>query len=68
MFIKRKTRAGKAYAYRLLLSFKTSVTYQKSSFNFTPGGSVHCSFEAGQKNNKSIGIKCSYSNTSCGFE
>ena len=27
MFIKRKTRAGNAYAYRMLPSFKTSVTY-----------------------------------------
>ena len=27
MFIKRKTTAEKAYAYRVLLSFKTSVTY-----------------------------------------
>ena len=27
MFIKRKTRAGKAYAYRMLLSFKTLLTY-----------------------------------------
>ena len=26
--IKRKTRAGKAYAYRMFLSFKTSVTYK----------------------------------------
>ena len=25
-----KTRAGKAYAYRMLLSFKTSVTYKKN--------------------------------------
>ena len=30
MFIKRKTRAGKAYAYRMLLSFKTSLTYKKN--------------------------------------
>ena len=29
MFIKRKTRAGKAYIYPLLLSCKTSVTYEK---------------------------------------
>ena len=28
MFIKRKTRAGQAYAYRMLLGFKTSVTYK----------------------------------------
>ena len=27
MFIKRKTTAEKAYAYRVPLSFKTSVTY-----------------------------------------
>ena len=26
MFIKRKTRAGKTYAYRMLLSFETSLT------------------------------------------
>ena len=32
MFIIRKTRAGMAYAYRMLLSLKTSVTYIK---NFT---------------------------------
>ena len=35
MFVKRKTRAGKAYAHRMLLSFKTSVTYEKK-INFTP--------------------------------
>ena len=29
MFIKRKTRAGKAYAYRILLSFKALVAYKK---------------------------------------
>ena len=29
MFIKGKTRAGKASAYRMLLSFKTLVTYKK---------------------------------------
>ena len=28
MFIKRETRAGKTYAYRMLLGFKTSVTYK----------------------------------------
>ena len=28
MFIKRETRAAKAYAYRMLLGFKTSVTYK----------------------------------------
>ena len=27
MFIKGKTKAGKAYGYRMLLSFKTSATY-----------------------------------------
>ena len=27
MFIKRKIRAGNTYTYRMLLSFKTSVTY-----------------------------------------
>ena len=30
MFIKRKTRVGKTYAYRMLLSFQTSVTYKKN--------------------------------------
>ena len=35
MFIKRKPRAGKAPAYRLLLSIKTSVTYKKNILNFT---------------------------------
>ena len=29
MFPKRKTRAGKVCVYRILLSFKTSVTYKK---------------------------------------
>ena len=29
MFIKRKTRAGKVYAYRMLPSFKTLVTYKQ---------------------------------------
>ena len=29
MFIKRKTRLGKAYAYRMILSFKTLVTFMK---------------------------------------
>ena len=29
MFIKRKTRAEKAYTYRMLLSFQAMVTYQK---------------------------------------
>ena len=28
MFIRRENRAGKAYVYRMLLSFKTSVTYE----------------------------------------
>ena len=31
IFIKSKTRAGKAYAYRMLLSFKTLVAYKKIS-------------------------------------
>ena len=36
MFIKRKTRVGKAYAYRMLLSLKTSVTDKKKIFfNYT---------------------------------
>ena len=26
MFIKRKTRAGKAYGYKMLVTFNTSVT------------------------------------------
>ena len=30
MFIKRKVRAGKAYASRMFLSFKTSVTFIKN--------------------------------------
>ena len=32
MFIKRKTRVGKAYAYRMLLSLKMSVTDKKKIF------------------------------------
>ena len=32
MFIKRKTRVGKAYAYRMLLSLKMSVTDKKIFF------------------------------------
>ena len=38
-----KIRAGKAYAYRMLFSFNTSVTYRKK-FNFTPENCVR--FEA----------------------
>ena len=34
MFMKRKSRPGKVYAYRMLVSFKTSVTYEKKN-NFT---------------------------------
>ena len=30
MFIKRKTRAGKVFDYRIHLSFKTFVTYKKN--------------------------------------
>ena len=33
MFIKRETRAGKTYAYRMLLGFKTSMTYKKKIFS-----------------------------------
>ena len=40
MFVKRKTRAGKAYSYRMLLSFKMSVT--NNFFNFTPSNCVCC--------------------------
>ena len=40
MLIKRKTRAWKACAYQMLLSFKTSVTYK--FFNFTPTNCVRC--------------------------
>ena len=29
MFIKRKTRTGKTYAYLMAVSFKTSLTYKK---------------------------------------
>ena len=39
MFIKKKkkkNRAGKAYTYRMLLSFETPTTYKKI-FTFTPG-------------------------------
>ena len=43
MLIKRKTRVGKAYPYRILLSFKTLVTYKKK-FNITPDNCVR--FEA----------------------
>ena len=38
MFIKETV---KTYAYRMLLSFKTSVTYKKI-FNFTPNNFVRC--------------------------
>ena len=41
MFIKRKTRAGKAYSYRMLLSFRTLVTYEKL-FNFTQDNCGSC--------------------------
>ena len=40
MFIKRETRAGKVYAYRMLLSFKTLVTFK--IFYFTPVNCVRC--------------------------
>ena len=39
MFIKRKIRVGKAYAYRMLAIFKTSVSY-KESFNFVSDNCV----------------------------
>ena len=39
IFIKRKTRAEKAYLSRMLLSYKTSITY--NFFNFTPENCVH---------------------------
>ena len=42
MFILRKTRVGKAYAYQMLLSFKTSVIYKLFFFNFTPDNCVSC--------------------------
>ena len=41
MFIKRKTRAGKTYAYRMLLSFETSLTCN-FFFNYTPNKCVLC--------------------------
>ena len=57
MFIKRTTRAGNAYAYRMLLSFKMSLTYKKKltscrttasivkllSLDMTRFFAVHCS-------------------------
>ena len=56
MFIYRKTRAGNAYAYQMLLSFQTSVTYKKKltsnqrtlsilkqlSQDITPFSAGHC--------------------------
>ena len=41
MFIQRKTKAVKVYAYRMLLSFNTSITYTKN-FNFMPGNCDCC--------------------------
>ena len=41
MFIKRKTKAGKGYAYRMLERFKTLVTYEKT-FNFNLDNCVCC--------------------------
>ena len=41
MFVKRKTRVEKAYAYGMLLSFKTSVTYNFLK-NFTPDNCARC--------------------------
>ena len=40
MFIKRTARAGNAYAYPMLLSFKMSSTYKKK-INFMPDNCVH---------------------------
>ena len=39
IFAKINTRAGRTYAYRMLVSFKTLVTYKKV-FNFTPNNFV----------------------------
>ena len=39
-FVKSKTTARKAYAYRMVLSFKTSVTYKKNILNFIPDSCV----------------------------
>ena len=39
MFMKRKIRVGKAYAYRMLAIFKASVSY-KESFNFVSDNCV----------------------------
>ena len=41
MFIKRKVWAGNVYANRMLLNYKTSVTY-KNIFDFTPDNCVRC--------------------------
>ena len=41
MFVKRKTRPGNDYAYRMPLSSKTSETY-KNFFDFTPDNCVRC--------------------------
>ena len=41
MFTKIKARKGKTYAYQILLSFKSLVTYEKN-FNFTPDNCVRC--------------------------
>ena len=38
--MKRETRTGKTYAYRTLLSFKTSLAYY--FFNFTLDNGVRC--------------------------
>ena len=37
-----KNAAAKAYSYRMLLSFKTSVLYKKKLSNFTPDNCVRC--------------------------
>ena len=37
---KEKNRAEKAYSYRMVVSFKTSVTYIKNFFNFMPDSCV----------------------------
>ena len=55
MLIKGKTRAGKVYSYRILVSFKTSLTY--NFFCFTPDNCVCC--EAAFVGHSSIFFRCS---------
>ena len=40
--VHKETRGEKTYAYQILLSFKTSVTFFKNNFNFTPDNYVRC--------------------------